>query len=144
MARSRTWPRSVSRVANPSIGKPNVWWRTWKAQSRIAELEQQHAAQQARLAEQEQRLQRAVEISQDKQAEFASTAQAEGVSLPVARRLFAVLAGKRTPSVAALERQTAAAAQQATALLSVLDAAARARLTHAAADDIFLADDQCS
>jgi hypothetical protein len=115
-----------------------------KTQSRIAELEQQNAAQQARLLEQEQRLERAVEITEDKQAEFASTAQAEGVSLPVARRLLAVLAGKQTRSVAALGRQTAAAAQQATALLSVLDAAARPRVTHAAADEIFLGGDPCS
>jgi hypothetical protein len=115
-----------------------------QAQSRIAELEQQTAAQQARLAELEQRLQRAVEITADKQAEFASTAQAEGVSLPVARRLLAVLGGKRTPSVATLGRQTAVAAQRATELLSVLDAAARPRVAQAAADEIFLAGDRCS
>jgi predicted metal-dependent hydrolase len=115
-----------------------------KAQSRIAELEQRIAEQQAQLAEQQQRLQRAVEITEDKQAEFASTAQAEGVSLPVARRLLAVLGGERTPSVATLGRQTAAAAQRATELLSVLDAAARPRVMHAAADEIFLAGDRCS
>lgn len=115
-----------------------------KAQSRIAELEQQTAAQQTRLAELEQRLQRAVEITEDKQAEFASTAQAEGVSLPVARRLLAVLGGERTPSVATLGRQTAAAAQRATELLSVLDADAHPRVAQAAADEIFLAGDRCS
>jgi predicted metal-dependent hydrolase len=115
-----------------------------KAQSRIAELEQRIAEQQAQLAEQQQRLQRAVEITEDKQAEFASTAQAEGVSLPVARRLLAVLGGKRTPSVATLGRQTAAVAQRATELLSVLDAVARSQVAQAAADEIFLADDRCS
>ena len=115
-----------------------------KAQSRIAELEQRIAEQQAQLAEQQQRLQRAVEITEDKQAEFASTAQAEGVSLPVARRLLAVLGGKRTPSVATLGLQTAAAAQRATELLPVLDAAARPRVAQAAADEIFLASDRCS
>jgi predicted metal-dependent hydrolase len=115
-----------------------------KAQSRIAELEQRIAEQQAQLAEQQQRLQRAVEITDDKQAEFASTAQAEGVSLPVARRLLAVFGGKRTPSVATLGRQTAASAQRATELLSVLDAEARPRVVQAAADEIFLAGDRCS
>lgn len=109
-----------------------------KAQSRIAELEQRIAEQQAQLADQQQRLQRAVEITADKQAEFASTAQAEGVSLPVARRLLAVLGGEQTPSVAKLGRQTAAAAQRATELLSVLDAEARPRVAQAAADEIFL------
>ena len=102
------------------------------------------AKAQGRIAELEQRLQRAVEITADKQAEFASTAQAEGVSLPVARRLLAVLGGERTPSVATLGRQTAAAAQRATELLSVLDAEARPRVAQAAADEIFLAGDRCS
>jgi hypothetical protein len=115
-----------------------------KAQSRIAALEQQTAAQQARLAELEARLQRAVEITEDKQAEFASTAQAEGVSLPVARRLLAVLGGKQAPSVATLGRHTAAAAQRATQLLSVLDAVARPRVAQAAADEIFLDGDRSS
>ncbi len=115
-----------------------------KAQTRIAELEQQAVEQQARLAELEQRLQRAVEITADKQAEFASTAQAEGVSLPVARRLLAVVGGAQTSSVATLGRQTAAAAQRATELLAVLDAAARPRVEQAAADEIFLAGNRCS
>ena len=115
-----------------------------KARSRIAELEEQTAVQQVRLAELEQRLQRAVEITEDKQAEFASTAQAEGVSLPVARRLLAVLGGERTPSVATLGRHTAAAAQRATELLSVLDTEARPLVAQAAADEIFLAGDRCS
>lgn len=115
-----------------------------KTQSRIAELEQRVAEQQARLAELEQRLQRAVEITEDKQAEFSSTAQAEGVSLPVARRLLAVLGGERTASVATLGRHTAAAAQRATELLSVLDTEARPRVQQAAADEIFLDGDRCS
>jgi hypothetical protein len=109
-----------------------------KAQGRIAELERQNAEQQARIAELEQRQQQSVEITADKQAEFASTAQAEGVSLPVARRLLAVLGGERMPSVATLGRQTAAAAQRATALLSVLDQEARPRVAQAAGDEIFL------
>jgi hypothetical protein len=115
-----------------------------KAKTRIAELEQRAAAQQARLAELEQRLQRAVAITADQQAEFASTAQAEGVSLPVARRLLAVLAGEQTPSVATLGRRTAEAAQRAAALLPVLDAAARPRVEQAAADEIFSAGNRSS
>ncbi len=115
-----------------------------EAQGQVAELQQQNAELRARLAEVEQRPQRAIEITEDKQAEFASTAQAEGVSLPVARRLLAVLTGKQTPSVATLGRHTAAAAQRATELLAVLDAQARPRVQQAAGDEIFLAGDRCS
>jgi hypothetical protein len=144
----------VTRAANESAQSRQSYYREThkvvqdlegtKAQTRIAELEQQATQQQARLAELEQRLQRAVEITTDKQAEFASTAQAEGVSLPVARRLLAVLGGEQTSSVATLGRQTAEAAQRAAELLSVLDAQARPRVAQAAADEIFLDGDRCS
>jgi hypothetical protein len=114
-----------------------------KAQEQITALQQQKAELQARLAEAEQRLQRSTEVTEDKQAEFASTAQAEGVSLPVARRLLAVLTGKQTPSVATLGRHTAAAAQRATERLAVLDTQARPLVQQAAADEIFLDGDRC-
>ncbi|MGC8642333.1 MAG: hypothetical protein ACP5XB_20930, partial [Isosphaeraceae bacterium] len=48
-------------------------------QSRISELEQQLAEQQARNQALQERLERSVEIGRDKQEEFASVAQAEGV-----------------------------------------------------------------
>ena len=84
------------------------------------------------------RLERAVEISRDKQEEFAAVAQAEGVSLGVARRLLRVVAGsKPVPSVATLGRATLEAGQHAGALLQVLDEAARPRVEQAAADEIF-------
>jgi hypothetical protein len=114
-----------------------------KTQQQIAELQQDKAQLQARLAEAEQRLQRGTEVTQDKQAEFASTAQAEGVSLPVARRLLAVIAGQQTLSVATLGRHTAAAAQRATERLAILDAQARPLAQQAAADEIFLDGDRC-
>jgi hypothetical protein len=48
-----------------------------------------------------------VEITPDKQHEFAAVAQAEGVSLSVARQLLRVVAGSNsTPSVATLGRAT--------------------------------------
>jgi hypothetical protein len=115
-----------------------------KEANRIAELERQNAALQAQAAEMQKRLQRTTEITEDKQAEFASTAQAEGVSLPVARRLLAVFAGKQTPSVAELGRHTAAAGKRAKALLAVLDPQTRPRVEQAAADEIFLGNDQSS
>ena len=49
-------------------------------QSRINELERQLAQQQAQNQDLQQRLERAVEITRDKQEEFASVAQAEGAA----------------------------------------------------------------
>src|SRR5271165_6956648 len=46
----------------------------------------------------QQRLDTAVVLDEDGQAEFAATAQAEGVSLPTARRLLQVVLHARTPS----------------------------------------------
>jgi hypothetical protein len=77
-------------------------------------------------------------VDADKQAHYASCAQAEGVSLPVARRLLAVFLKERTPSVAQLGRFSQAAAQRSTRLLAVLDAASRPLVDQAAADEIFV------
>jgi hypothetical protein len=79
-----------------------------------------------------------VQLSPDLQAQFAATAQAEGVSLPVARRLLAVIQGdEKTPSVAGLGRYSRCAALRAAALLEVFDEQARPRVHQAAADEIF-------
>jgi hypothetical protein len=74
---------------------------------------------------------------------FAATAQAEGVSLPVARRLLWPLLSQRPPSVAQLGRWSHAAAEQAAALLPVLDSVARPRVTQVAADEIFFGRRPC-
>lgn len=66
-----------------------------------------------------------VTIDGDKQAEFASVGQAQGVSLPVLQRLLQGLLGEAGPSVATLGRFTHAAGRRATALLEVLDEASR-------------------
>jgi hypothetical protein len=88
-------------------------------------------------------LQQAVVLDADRLACFAATAQAEGVSLPVARRLLLPLLLQRTPSVPKLGRWAKTAAQKADALLSVLDAAARPRVEQAAADEIFFGRRPC-
>jgi len=79
----------------------------------------------------------------DRLAWFAATAQAEGVSLPVARRLLRPLLRQRPPSVAQLGRWAHAAARQADALLPVLDAIARPRVEQAAAAEIFFGRRPC-
>jgi hypothetical protein len=104
----------------------------------VLALRQQLAQAQTQLAALQRRLDDAVVLGPDRQAEFASTAQAVGVSLPVARRLLHVLLGDRTPSVAQLGRCTQAAAQRSAALLEVLDEHTRTRVQQAAADEIFV------
>jgi hypothetical protein len=91
----------------------------------------------------QRQLQRAVVLDPDGLARFAATAQAEGVSLPVARRLLQPLLAQQTPSVAQLGRWTHAAAQRAAALLPVLDDVARPRAEQIAADEIFFGRRPC-
>jgi hypothetical protein len=108
------------------------------AQAEIDELRQQLAEREAENQALRKRLEHAVEINSDKQDEFATVAQAEGVSLSVARRLLRVVAGSRsTPSVPTLGRATLEAGVRAGGLLGVLDEAARPRVEQAAADEIF-------
>jgi hypothetical protein len=108
------------------------------ARARIDELQRHLAEQQAEVQALRERLEHAVEITRDKQEEFASVAQAEGVILGVARRLLHVVAGPvPVPSVATLGRATLQAGRHAGALLEVLDEAARPRVEQAAADEIF-------
>jgi hypothetical protein len=110
------------------------------AQARIDDLQQQLTEQRAHVQALQERLKHAVEITPDKQDEFATVAQAEGVSLSVARRLLRVVAGPNsTPSVATLGRATLEAGQRAGSLLQVLDETARPAVEQAAADEIFSA-----
>jgi chromosome segregation ATPase len=110
------------------------------ARARIDELQRQLAEQRAEVQALQERLEHAVEITPDKQHEFATLAQAEGVSLSVARRLLRVVEGsKATPSVPTLGRATLEAAKRAGPLLKVLDEVARPRVEQGAADEIFLA-----
>jgi hypothetical protein len=105
-------------------------------------LQQQINELQERLRQHEQQAQDrqryTVLLDLDKQAEFASTAQAEGVSLPVAYRLLRVFLGPDTPSVAQLGRHSATAAQRATPLLAVLDELSRPLVRQVAPDEIFV------
>jgi len=88
-------------------------------------------------------LRQAVILDAEHLACFAATAQAEGVSLPVARRLLVPFLPQRTPSVPQLGRWAQAAAQKASALLPVLDALARPRVAQGAADEIFFGRRPC-
>jgi hypothetical protein len=108
------------------------------AQARIDELQQQLIEQRAEVQALQERLKHAVEITPDKQHEFATVAQAEGVSLSVARRLLRVVEGSEaTRSVPTLGRATLQSGERAGALLRVLDEAARPRVKQGTADEIF-------
>jgi hypothetical protein len=108
------------------------------AQSRIEELQQQLSERQAENQALRERLKHAVEITPERQDEFATVAQAEGVSLSVAWRLLRVVAGERpTPSVPTLGRATLEAGGRAGSLLEVFDEKARPQVEQATADEIF-------
>jgi seryl-tRNA synthetase len=108
-------------------------------QARVEELQRQLADRQAEVQALETRLKRAVEITPDTQHEFATVAQAEGVSLSVARRLMRVMTGpRRSQGVATLGRVTREAGTKAGPLLKVLDEAARPEVKQGTADEIFL------
>ena len=112
------------------------------ARARIDELQRQLAEQRAEIQVLQERLQHAVEITPDTQHEFATVAQAEGVSLSVARRLLRVVSGpKPTRAEATLGRATLEAGKQAGPLLKVLDEAARPAVRQGTADEIFLGAD---
>jgi hypothetical protein len=108
------------------------------AQARIDELQRQLAEQRAEVQALQERLRHAVEITPDTQDEFATVAQAEGVSWSVARRLLRVVAGPRsTPAVATLGRVTLEAGKHAGGLLKVLDEVARPDVEQGTAAEIF-------
>src|SRR3954467_7681710 len=110
------------------------------ARARIEDLQRQLAEQRAEVQALQGRLRRAIEMTPDKRHEFATVAQAEGVSLSVARRLLRVVQGsKATPSVPALGRATREAGNRAGRLLEGLDEVARPVVEHATADEVFLA-----
>jgi hypothetical protein len=111
------------------------------AQAQIEDLQRQLAERQAEVKVLEERLKHAVEITPDKQHEFATVAQAEGVSLSVARRLLRVMTGRRpSRAVATLGRATLEAGKKAGPLLKVLDEAVRPEVKQGTADEIFLAE----
>jgi hypothetical protein len=99
--------------------------------SRLRDVEQQ-------LGDCQERLRVAVVLDAERQAQFASVAQACGVSLPVCWELLDVLLGGQQQSVATLGRATRAAGKRAGELLPILDALARQRAVEVAADEIYV------
>jgi hypothetical protein len=125
----------------------------YDSQRQLQQLRDQADALRSRVAQLQDLLRDAFLLDEDRLAAFASTAQAEGVSLPVCRRLLVVLmnqpvadepANKRQPpSVAQLGRMTQQAGRRSTALLTVLDEYSRPCVEQAAADEIFFGKKPC-
>ncbi len=123
--------REAKQVANAVAGAV--------AQAQIDELQRQLGVQRAEVRALQERLRKAVEITADTQHEFATIAQAEGVSLSVARRLLRVVARTQsTPSVPTLGRVTQESGTHAGRWLEVLDEVARPQVPQGTADEIFL------
>jgi hypothetical protein len=106
-------------------------------QEQLQRLRQQCAQLQTLCAQLQGRLDAAVVVDADKQAEFAATAQGSGVSLPIARVLLAVILGAATPSRAKLGRRSRAAGQRASELLPVLDRHSCRHARQIAGDELF-------
>ena len=106
--------------------------------ARLQQLEQTVGQLQQQVRHLQQQLAQAVLIDKDKQGWFAATAQAEGVSLPVAQRLLQIFLEARTPSVAQLGRYSRQAAVKAGAVLAVLDPPSRARVEQVSSDEMFV------
>jgi hypothetical protein len=88
----------------------------------------------------QQRLAQAVVIDEDKQAEVASVGQARGVTLRDCWALLDVVIPCKVLSVPTLGRRTQAAGRRAGQLLAVFDELACARVSEAAADEIYVKD----
>lgn len=107
-------------------------------QAQLERLQGQLKQSQQRVADLESALSQAVVIDDDRMAQFAAEAQAEGVSLPTVQGWLLRLLPGRAPSVAKLGRWTHETAAHVSTLLPVLDEFARARAKQVAADEIYV------
>jgi hypothetical protein len=107
------------------------------AQARLDQLQRRLAQRQAEIEALQERLKHAVEITAEEPNEFATVAQAEGISPSGARRLLRVVEGSGpTPSVPTLGRATLEAGTHAGPLLKALDEAVRPEVERGPADEI--------
>ena len=130
---SRQWVyREAKQVSAALQGTP--------VRCEIEQLRQENVALRDAVAELERRLAVAVEIDEEKQAEFAGVGQSCGVTLSQCHTLLEVLIPGKPLSTASLGRRTQALGAKAGPLLAVLDEYARQRVRDAAADEIYVRD----
>jgi hypothetical protein len=111
-----------------------------RARQAIESLQAEVTALRQQVADQQRRLDVAVVIDDDKQAELASVGQGCGVTLPQCHTLIDVLIPDKGLSVATLGRRTHAAGEKAGPLLEVFDEYARPRVRDGAGDEIYVRD----
>jgi hypothetical protein len=121
--------RDAHAVAAAIAGNP--------ARQRLRRLRQCLGHTRQRLADAQRQLRHTVRIDAERQAQFAATAQALGVSLTAAHALLAVLLPATAPSVSRLGRLAQDAGRRARAVLGVLDAFSRPKARQVAADELF-------
>ena len=105
----------------------------------IASLNTEIAGLRQKVANLEGRVELAVVVDKEKQAEFASVGQACGVTLLQCRTLLKVLIAHPL-SVPSLGRATLAMGKKAGAILEVMDWFTRPKVLDAAADEIYVKD----
>lgn len=111
-----------------------------RAREEVAGLQAEVKVLRQQLADLRRRLDTAVVIDEEKQAEFACVGQSCGVSLPNCHTLLDVLIPGKPLSVASLGRRTQAAGEKAGALLQVFDAYAQPLVRDGAGDEIYVSD----
>jgi len=105
----------------------------------IASLNTEIAGLRQKVANLQGRLELAVVVDKEKQAEFASVGQACGVTLLQCRTLLKVLIAHPL-AVPSLGRATLAMGKKAGAILEVMDSFTRPKVLDAAADEIYVKD----
>jgi hypothetical protein len=111
-----------------------------KTRQQIVVLQTEVAALRLQVAQLQRRLDVAVVIDEEKQAEFACVGQSFGVSLPHLHSQLNVLIPGKALSVPSLGRRTKAAGEKAGQLLKVFDAFTQPLVRNGAGDEIYVKD----
>jgi hypothetical protein len=111
-----------------------------QTRAEIERLRTENAALREEVAQLKRRLDVAVVIDKEKQAELAGVGQACGVTLSQCLTLLDVLIPGKTMAKASLGRRTQALGQKAGTLLKVLDEFTQERVRDIAADEIYVCD----
>jgi hypothetical protein len=130
---SRQWVYREAQQVTATLEATSTRQENESLQAEVTALRQQ-------VAEQQRRLDVAVVIDEEKQAEFACVGQGCGVTLSACHNLLDVLIPDKPLSVPTLGRRTQTAGEKAGALLEVFDEYARALVRDGAGDEIYVRD----
>jgi hypothetical protein len=130
---SRQWVYREAQQVTATLEGTNARKEIESLQAEVTGLRQQ-------IAELQRRLDVAVVIDKEKQAEFACVGQSCGVSLPNCHTLLDVLIPGQSLGVSSLGRRTQTAGEKAGRLLQVFDAHAQPLVRDGAGDEIYVSD----